>query len=269
MKAVGSFVKAVSAPPKKRRLIMLLHGAPKAGKTHFALSAPAPVLLFDFDKGTEGVIENFDKKEVYRAAYDFARPTMKKERGGAEYLDKIRMNCTPVWEKFVEDWTLALKSDARTLVIDTATAAFTLGKLSYIGWSQKVERNEDKFGQMSGALGAAFGGLITQAYDADKHLILLARERAVWEDGKPVPGEFESLGWPQLPYEVQVVARISKAAQADGKLLRRITIVESRLQSEFATGLVFKEGEAKSTAGPMTFTSIASTITGTEEAAWA
>lgn len=270
MKPVGSFVKANSGLPKKRRLIMLLYGGQKAGKTHFALSAPGPILLFDFDKGTEGVLQHqtiAKRSDVYIAEYNFAQPTLKKDRGGAEYLDKIRKDCTPVYEKFVEDWAAALKSEARTVVVDTATAMFNLGKLAYVGWSGKVDSKEDPYGQKSGALGAAFGGLITQLYNSDKNVILLAREKAVWEGGEPVPGKYEPTGWSHLPYEVQVVARISKTVLA-GETKRKVTIVDSRIDGDFANGLVFSDKEGKNIAGPMTFTSVASMISGTEEETW-
>ena len=42
-----------------KRLIMNVIGKEKSGKTNFALSAPGPTLLFDFDYGLEGVVQKF------------------------------------------------------------------------------------------------------------------------------------------------------------------------------------------------------------------
>ena len=46
----------------KRRLVALPWGEEKTGKTHFAFTFPAPIYLYDFNFGTEGVIEEFEEK---------------------------------------------------------------------------------------------------------------------------------------------------------------------------------------------------------------
>ena len=47
---------------------MTVFGAPKVGKSHFALTAPGPIIYFSLEPGLEGVVEKFmETKEVFIA----------------------------------------------------------------------------------------------------------------------------------------------------------------------------------------------------------
>lgn len=73
------------------RVIANVEAKQKAGKTHFCLTAPDPIVFFNFDQGLEGVIEPFKKagKTIVVAgmkrsgngtiypSYHFARPVRK------------------------------------------------------------------------------------------------------------------------------------------------------------------------------------------------
>jgi hypothetical protein len=56
LKSLG-FSDAVVETPY--RLIASVSGKEKTGKTHFALTAPEPIIFFNIDVGTEGVVGKF------------------------------------------------------------------------------------------------------------------------------------------------------------------------------------------------------------------
>ena len=56
----------------RHRLIISVDGHEKQGKSHFALTAPQPIALFDVDTGLEGVVEKFEHtKGIYQNTYRF------------------------------------------------------------------------------------------------------------------------------------------------------------------------------------------------------
>lgn len=277
MKATSPFVLIKTVKPKKRRLILLLFGAQKAGKTHFSVDNPGDTIYMPFEPGLEGVIEKFPKRNIYGprdkdgklADYVFAKPTPKKERD-TEYLESVQLAATPVWNRFLNDWYEALRSDARNIVVDTAGAMYDLGRFAYLGTAGRVAAKEDKFGAKNGAVKSMLRGLVAESYQYDKNIIFLAREKQVWTDGEPVQ-EWKPEMWDGLSYEVQVVARISKKTVKNTvtkKLVttRKVDIIDSRIDGDFANGLVF--GDAKDAVGEANFVSLASTITSSDPSEW-
>jgi len=103
---------------KPGRLILSVEGMEKEGKTHFALTAPGPIALFNIDCGTEGVVEKFlPFKDIYTVDY----PNRRYETQ-ADYDD--------TWAQFLEDYYAALDSSHyRTLIIDTATELWEMIRL--------------------------------------------------------------------------------------------------------------------------------------------
>jgi hypothetical protein len=231
-------------------------------------------LYLPFEPGLKGVIEKFPKKDIFRPMQDgkptdylFARPVPKKDRAGVDFLESVQKMATPIWERFISDWHIALRDPKlRTIVIDTASAMYELGRFSFLGMAGKAAPKDDPFGQKSSAVKAIVRGLVQETYHYDKNIIFLAREKQVWKAGEPTD-DFESDGWPGLPYEVQVVIRISKRTFA-GKTVRKAVVIDSRLDGDFANGLVFSDTDGKDIVGPLNFVSIASTITGTDEKSW-
>ena len=71
LKALGFSDDIVETP---RRLIASLEGREKVGKTHFALTAPPPILFFNIDIGTEGVVGKFQEAGKKVFLYDVRIP---------------------------------------------------------------------------------------------------------------------------------------------------------------------------------------------------
>lgn len=258
------------------RVIVNVQAKQKVGKTDFALRfTPDPVVVFNFDNGLEGVVENirseFPKKRIIVAgvptkdprgypSYHFARPMPERGQGrkNEEYLARVKKAAYPIWERFIADLEEFYKSDARTGVIDTGGAAFALGKFAFHGMD-KVTSKDDPYGQKGGELKAIFQGLVTDGLGYDKNMIWLHRVKEVWEGGQP-SGKWTVDGYQQLPYEVQATIYLQKKVRR-GEVERWAEIVETRLNPKL-------EGE-RFEGDDCAFDVIASELTRTKLKEWA
>ena len=144
-----------------KRLILNIEGMPGKGKSSLALSAPDPIVLFDFDTGLEGVLEQF--------LADGKRIIVPKESLRHEDSDQQKV-WENMWKTFQDSYIRALDSpikDVRTIVIDTATEAWELKRLVAFGKLSQVQSHH------YGPVNADFRRLIKRAYNSDKNLILI------------------------------------------------------------------------------------------------
>jgi hypothetical protein len=102
-----------------RRQISVIQGPEKTGKTHFACTAPGPVLLINTDQGDEGVVtpDKFPGKEIY--IVDISPGTALVAAGNEDEADKAfaefkeahrwgLSHCnTIIWDKADQIWELA------------------------------------------------------------------------------------------------------------------------------------------------------------------
>lgn len=184
------------------RLIISVEGKAKDGKTHFALTAPAPICFFNLDKGIEGVIHKFSNKEIYVSDYPVAIDPSDK------YPDMTKV--APIWEKFKEDYITALNAGApthlsqgiRTIIIDTATEANELIKLARLGkLSQVVPFNYVP-------VNYEFKSLLDQALICPRNvnIIFLHQQHTKWVDGHATR-EVERAGFKSMEFIVQAYLR--------------------------------------------------------------
>lgn len=226
----SSFVAADDLPTTiTPRVIANIEAAQKRGKTDFCLrDTPDPIVIFNLDQGLEGVVEKFLKKgrNIIVAGmpgtggrdpktgkkrfphYHFGRPVPDpgQVRKADAYLQRVSKQALPIWEQFIRDYMEALHSNARTLVIDTATALFSLAKFAYVGMD-KYTTADDPYGQKSGGMKSLFQGLVADGLDYDKNVLWISRIKEEWKGGQP-SGKFTNDGYTQLRYEVQTTIRL-------------------------------------------------------------
>ncbi len=120
------------------RLLIASSGDVGTGKTRFALSGPAPVVVFSFDQGTEGVVEEFREetdKEIRVINYDWS-PT--------DEDDFNKQMAVDLRDRFIEDYKLAC-AHARTVIWDTETKVWNLFRYAEFGSPKAdVPRDFDK-----------------------------------------------------------------------------------------------------------------------------
>lgn len=192
----------------KHRLIASISGLEKQGKTSFALSAPGPIIYFNLDKGEEGVIDKYScDKEIYQKEYVFSR---------------LGSGHAPLWTEFVADYYNALKSKARTIIIDTATDAWELIRLARLGKVAQVMPHH------YGPVNAEFTLMVKEAFDYDKNVIYLHKFKKQYVNDK-FTGNYERAGFSGTGYLVQSNLEVYRDG-LDGRFY--VKVVDCRQNSD-------------------------------------
>ena len=214
-----------------RRVIMRVGGLEKNGKTHFALTAPAPLGILDLDRGLEGVLDKFlPTKEVY--VKEFRNMPAKTD------ADHERR-----WAEFESGYyTLLASPNIRTVIVDTDTESWELIRMAEFGKLTQVKA------QHYSKVNTPYRKLVDAAFDSDKNVIFIARYKKQYvkkqeaSDDSAWNGKYEAAGFSELPFLVQVNLR-STLTNANGVLSPRIEVVNCRQNMQIA-GEVFEDDMA-------------------------
>lgn len=159
-------------------IVIELFGPPGAGKTDFALRAPAPVLHFGFDyhgarRPAGRLLRDFPEqmKHVHTRVYPM-KPRDRKAEPDDVAQEQMRRE---VLLPFLEDYEFGLKH-ARTLVIDTFDM---LRETQVIARFGKLEQNSQTAYQ---EINAETARILHQAREAEKVLILVSRMKEEYKE---------------------------------------------------------------------------------------
>lgn len=212
MTTLSGFTNANTLANLPKRLLVNVEGLDKGGKTHFAMTAPGPIALFDMDRGLEGVVQKFMKeKEILFTSY--------------RHLPIItEADHKSLWSKFEKDYDVALVAKGiRTIIFDTATELWEKARLAEFGRLSNVQH-------MYPALNAKFRKLIDRAFDAEKNLILLNKRKKTYKQNAKGEdswnGKWERAGFGEIGYIVQV--NLNAYQDEDGEFA--VEVMNSRLQ---------------------------------------
>lgn len=182
----------------KHRLIASLASLEKQGKTHFALTAPGPLAVFDFDNGLEGVLNKFAKrKTIYVSEYKL---------GNSCDLNTYLANL----DKFKREFLATMKpgNGIRSVLVDTATEMWELMRMARFGkLTQVLPHNY-------GPVNAEFRELIRVAYTSDKNLLLLHKMKPEYVNDKST-GKVLRAGFGEIGFLVQVNIELRRDAELD------------------------------------------------------
>ena len=128
-KSANEFARFTKADqPAKPRIIANSYGEVGTLKTSFWLGAPGPIVVFSFDKGLEGVIEEYQKtKDIYVKEYTWGHMPGQ----GPDQQAAIDLR-----DEFTEDFEHACKH-ARTVFIDKETELWDVVKYADFGAPQE------------------------------------------------------------------------------------------------------------------------------------
>lgn len=148
-----------------------LYGPGKAGKSHFGLTAPGPLLHMNLGLPSEldGVIQHFEGKQIVEAQY---RSNVAAEAKQAEIKDLFRREQT----RLVGDLQTALKAGVRSVTVDKATELWEVVRLGLFGRLDKVPAH------LYGEANSTFADLLGLVPAAGANLVLIHEERDEWED---------------------------------------------------------------------------------------
>ena len=180
-------------PSIVKRLLVAVESLEKEGKTHFALTAPSPIAVFDFDTGMEGVVGKFTKtKKIYVSDY---------RRLGDAMTNKVE-NWAIMWEKFKREYIAALEEPTiQTVVMDTATEVWELLRMARFGKLTQVMPYQ------YGPVNAEYRELLRKAYSGNKNLILLHKMKDEYVKDQRT-GNLKRSGFGDTGYMVQVNLRM-------------------------------------------------------------
>jgi len=169
----------------RKRVILVVDGRGKSGKTHFGLTAPGPIAYIDMDQGSEGVMHKFlPDKEIYYTTF----------RGlEEEDADVWKAN----WEELKECYYAALRSDTvKSIVFDTGSELWEMARLARLGRLEKVPP------ERYGPLNREFKIMMGYAYNYDKNVILLHQLKPEYIDRNRT-GNYIRSGWSGMEFHSQ------------------------------------------------------------------
>ncbi len=196
---IKNFEKVTNGSKSNRRMIVSLYGREGTGKSSFGFSAPGPILYFNFDTGDEGVIEKFSDTEMYRVRY---------RAKAFSTMDDYKI----LWSQFKQDFINALKSGAKTLVVDTATEAWELNRLARLGKLAQVL--PVKYTEVN----REHTDLLVESFESDKNVVLIHKAAPVYINDKRTK-DYEMKGFKETPFIVKINLEMYKQ---DGEYYMRV-----------------------------------------------
>ena len=180
----GEWTQVTPAYPRKKRMVAVIGGMEKTGKTTLAASGPDPVYVLGIDRGSEAIAVKSQGRTLYLKQY-----VSPKDLQPAEYA--------AVWSMFKSDYYGVLKANKGTLVVDTETAMYELIRLATFGKLANVTPEQ------YGPLNAELNHMVDAAFNSDISVMFTRRTAPVYR-GREFTGQYEDAGWRQMPYAAEV-----------------------------------------------------------------
>ncbi len=203
LKSLGFTDEYVETP---RRLVASVSGKEKTGKSHLAFTGPSPIVLFDIDIGTEGVVGKFQDEGKYFLRYEVRVP---KEAN------------KDVWSHMWTNLKLRVKKaydlNAGTIVWDTASEAYELARLAEFGRLTDIKPSDYT------KVNNEWREVLRMAYDSLANTVFIHKVKAEWgmiptSSGSRLgrTGKFEVSGFSEMGYLAQVNVTTNCLYTGDG-----------------------------------------------------
>lgn len=203
----------------KRRIIMAVQKRPKNGGTHFSLTVPGTVAYLNFDKESgEDVLPKFiNKKPIAPKNYWLSKADM----DGADKKD-VQDMAKAIIDEFEADFYALLKSDARSIVLDTETELNQYKRLADFGKLTQIMPHH------YASVNQWFRTLMDQVMYSDKNLVLLERSKKEYVNDS-WSGGYDRAGFSEAPFLVQLNAAITRLEypNENGVYPFEMTVVDS------------------------------------------
>lgn len=189
------------------RVVWLVKGKAKTGKSHLAFDAPGPIGFINIDKGEEGTVEKFLEGDAAREIWglDVMITRAMIANPNAEI---VKAKCEPELTRCLKAYDGMLLEGAstavRSIVIDTWSELFSLGCFARIGKDKQFMPQERT------KVNGIFSSMIHDALYATKNVILLAKTTEF-------DGEVRTVGYNQSEGLVQAVIATDKKIVRRGK----------------------------------------------------
>lgn len=179
---------------KHYRTIAAVSGEVGVGKTHLALTAPGPIVVFNIDRGLEGVVEQdeFADKDIYQHLINWSP-------GETDDDNELQSSAIQLKNLFKEKLKAAIRAGARTIVVDTGSRLWEIYRYAQFGAPNGQTRDYAKVNQ-------EFEAFINIVKDSTANLFILQSMKNHWNmkgDNWHVDGR-EIWGYEHLPSAVMV-----------------------------------------------------------------
>lgn len=209
LEALGA--RKMSAEPVKR-VVWLVAGKAKTGKSHVLFDMPGPIGYINIDKGEEGTIEKFlTVKDVWGVDVRITRDMIANAS-----TEIVKAKCEPLLMSTLKVTDAMMLGDAgrglRSVGIDTWTEFFQLGCFARIGKDKQIMPTERT------KVNGIFSSLIHNALYGTRNVMLLAKTTE-FEGVTKIAGYNQSEG---LVQTVIMTDKVLKRVKNDeGKLVQK------------------------------------------------
>lgn len=206
----GTGFQPASKLKSRRRMILNVQGKEDSGKTHFLLTCPEPIALFDLDHNSESVVNKpeFADKNIMVSEYYFDKPS----KGANEA--KLIKEADILWNRFMTEYMMCLKQ-VKTIAIDTAGLLWEMLRIARFGKLTSVMPHNYS------VLNCEFNQLIDLGKKSNTNLIFTSTLAPQYLNDTAT-GLMVRQGWSQLDYKVQYSMELSRTRKGEfqGKVLK-------------------------------------------------
>jgi len=226
---------ALTESPAKNRLILDVWGKPKSGKTTLALTFPEPIFYFNWDLGLDHHVERLrDSGKDIRVATYLCSPLMTPE------------DTTAVIKEFERDFATALKElGTGTMVWDTASDLWALISKRVVDEAMaRIRKKAAERGREApdkppmfeyGPANAYWLNLVRTVKNSTGNLVLIEREKPVYDEGGRDTGRTARQGQKDNGYAAEMTLRMDTRRNADG--IQHYAQVESTVFGDAMVGM--------------------------------
>jgi hypothetical protein len=189
---------------RRRRLVASIEGLEGTGKTHFSCTAPGPIIYFNIDIGTEGVVEKFQTGFEGQPAKRILIKDIKVPKSAEKDTYEA------LWESLRQDAETAYKLKSGTVVLDTTSEAYELCRLARFGRLTQV------LPHMYTLSNNDWREFLRLAYDSHMNTILIHKVKPKYVNNVRT-SEYEIAGMSEIPFLVQVRLSMFRTPGAEGE----------------------------------------------------
>lgn len=187
----------------RRRLVASVSGLDGTGKTHFCLTAPDPIVFYNIDIGTEGVVEKFQKGFDGQGAKRVLIRDVRVPKTASKDVYEI------MWAELRQSVEVAYRLKHGTMIFDTASEAYELCRLAYFGKLTQVMPHHYQI------VNNDWREFMRLAFDSSMSTFFIHKVKPVWVNNARTK-DYEIAGMAEIPYLVQVNLSMFREDSSDG-----------------------------------------------------
>ena len=201
-----------------RRIVASIAGKTGTGKSHFSLTGEEPIIYYNIDIGTEGVVNKFQDEGKLIFLYDVRVP---------------KESTKDVWSRMWADIKVRIRKTYEmktgTVIFDTASELYELARLAHFGRLTEVKPSD------YAVVNNDWREVLRTAYDAPISTVFIHKVKNVWRMMTSSSGrssltkteELELSGFSEMEYMVQV-ALTADCIYEDGTPIFSVSLTKCR-----------------------------------------